>query len=57
MAIVLLAGKEQDGGAFPSLRLKEDFQETESLKGSLVLDMLRVCRVLMQKEAEQLFCG
>lgn len=33
MAIVLLAGKEQDGGAFPSLRLKEGFQEPESLLG------------------------
>lgn len=35
MGIVLLAEKEQGGGAFPSLRgEKGDFQETESLKYS-----------------------
>lgn len=42
MDMVLLAGKEQDGGAFPSLRKKGDFQEVESLKCSLILDMMGV---------------
>lgn len=57
MAIVLLAGKEQNSGAFPSLMQKGDFQQAESLKGSLFLGMMRFFRVLMQREAEQLFCG
>lgn len=58
MGILLLTGKEQNGGAFPSWGKKIGISTSLSYwKCNLILDMMGVWRVLRQEQAEQPFCG